>query len=61
MAVNTPIVIFTYRRKISVLINSLLRNGEQARARTVQRLLQQLVIKQYQTVYEKILNNKNET
>ena len=60
MTVNAPIVIFTYRRKINVLINSLLRNGEQARVRTVQRLLQQLVIKQYQAVYEKVLKNKNE-
>ena len=35
--------------------------GEQARIRAVKKFSQQVVIKQYQTVYEKILNNKNET
>ena len=35
--------------------------GEQARVRAVEKFSQQVVIKQYQTVYEKVLNNKNET
>jgi len=35
--------------------------GKQARVRAVENFSQQVVIKQYQTVYEKVLNNKNET
>ena len=34
--------------------------GEQARVRAVEKFSQQVVIKQYHTVYEKVLNNKNE-
>ena len=34
--------------------------GEQARVRAVEKFSQQVVIKQYQNVYERVLNNKNE-
>ena len=34
--------------------------GEQARVRAVEKFSQKVVIKQYHTVYEKVLNNKNE-
>ena len=34
--------------------------GEQARVRAVKKFSQQVVIKQYQAVYEKVLKNKNE-
>ena len=34
--------------------------GEQARIRAVEKFSQQVVIEQYHTVYEKVINNKNE-